>query len=504
MNENYHKLAWLSKKAALLQTISYLLEWDQETYMPKEAIELKSEQLELLSSLYHKEKTGKPFREALEKLIDLKTGQCIAEDLSEKQKAALKRWRRDFLIEEKLPTEFVEEFTKTTSTSMHAWQDAKKKNSFASFAPYLEKIVDLTRKKADFLGYEAHPYDALLDLFEPETATNTVSTFFERLKIPLIALLKKIETKPDPEKAFLSLEYPHDKQLAFGKQLLSCMGFDTGFSRLDESSHPMCIPLHPSDVRMTTRIQPTDMISNIFSCVHEGGHGLYHHQLPKEHFGTPLGEAVSLGVDESQSRTWETLIGRSLPFWEYVFPKLQQTYPVQLGNVQLDTFYRAINLVEPSLIRVESDEITYNLHVLIRFEIEKEFLEGKLQVKELPEVWNEKMRTYLGISPKADSEGCLQDIHWSIGMIGYFPTYTLGNLYAAQYFETFAKEHPNWREKISNGEFGLLREWQKKHIHQYGRQYQPEELCEKITGKPLSEKPFLQYLENKYTTLYHL
>ncbi len=503
-NKSYQKLEELSAKAALFQGIAYNLEWDQETYMPKNAATLRGKQLEQLAGIVHREKTSKAYYESLSSLVDLDSGAILQEGLDEKQRAALREWRRDYLQAVKLSPEFVEEFAKACSESIVVWQEARPKNDFSSFQPHLEKLIELNKRKADLLGYKDHPYDALIDSYEADMTVKVLSPLFERLKIPLTTLLKKIQTKPDPNIDFLTKEYPHDKQLAFGKAVLANMGFDKSFSRLDESSHPMCIPIHPTDVRMTTRIYPTNPIVNVLSCVHEGGHGLYHSNLPAEHYGTPLSEAASFGIDESQSRTWETIVGRSLPFWEYYFPKLKEAFPQQLKSVSTETFYKALNIVEPSLIRTDSDEVSYNLHIMIRYEIEKGFIEGTFKAKDLPDIWNEKMRDYLGITPKAHSEGCLQDIHWSMGAIGYFPTYTLGNLYAAQFFETFQKTHPDWKKRVSSGDLKFIADWQKEHIHQFGRQFVPEKLCENITGSPLTEGPFIRYLESKYLPLYDL
>jgi len=501
---SYQKLCALSKDGALLTTISHILGWDQETKMPHDAIELRSEQNELIASLIHKEKTNPEFAKTLRTLIDLDTGSFLTPELTKQQQAALREWRRDYLQAVKLPNAFVEEFAKATSASIHAWQKARPENDFKSFQPHLEKIIDLNLQKADYLGYKDHPYDALADFFEPEMTTQTLTNVFEKLKIPLMDLLKKIQTKVDPDASFLRKDYPHDKQIAFTKQLLSDMGFHKGISRLDESAHPMCIPIHPKDMRMTTRVSTSDVLSNILSCAHEGGHGLYHIQVPEETFGTPLCDAASLAIDESQSRTWETFIARSLPFWTHYFPLLQKAFPEQLGSISLEAFYKAINIVEPSMIRVESDEVCYNLHVLLRFEIEKALLEKTIKSADIPEIWNEKMREYLSITPKALSEGCMQDIHWAMGAFGYFPTYTLGNLYAGQFFETFSSDHPNWNEKLATGDLAFIREWQKENIHQFGRQYLPEELCQKVSGQSLSEKPYMDYLTKKYTALYHL
>lgn len=500
----YEQLLELSKTAALYSGINMLLEWDQETYMPKGAIECRSKQLEMIATLLHKEKTSKKFARTLSSLIDLETGSVLSQKMSDAQKASLREWRRDYLNTVKIPPAFVREYAKATSGGIHAWAEAKQTNNFRLFLPHLEKIIDLCKRKADFLGYKHHPYDALVDSFEPGMTCAILTDLFGHLKIPLTALLKKIQTKHQPHSEFLNRIYSHQKQIEFAKFLLNSMGFDFARSRLDESAHPMCIPLHPDDTRMTTRILPNQLMFNVSACIHEGGHGIYHANLPKAHYGSPLGEAASLAIDESQSRTWETIVGLSLPFWEYFFPKLQKEFPENLIDVRLEDFYAAINIVEPSLIRIESDEVTYNLHIMVRFELEKAMLEGTLKPKDLPDAWAQEMRNYLGITPKADSEGCLQDIHWSLGAIGYFPTYTLGNLYAAQFFETFTATHPHWAEQFSKGNLAILADWQKEHIHRFGRQYLPEDLCEKVTGKQLTEKPYLSYLEKKFFPLYHI
>ena len=504
MSKRYDHLATLSYRAALLSGIGMLLEWDQETLMPKGGIELRSKQSELIAGLLHKEKTGKEFEQALQSLIDLETGTILDHSLTARQKASVRELRRDYLKEAKLPIEFIEKWTMTTSAATHAWSEAKNNDDFKAFQPHLEKIVELSKQKAELLGYTEHPYDPLIDYFEPTMTTAEVVILLKRLKIPLLDLLKKIQTKHIPDSSFLKKVYPLDKQLEFGKTLLGAMGLDPKYSRLDESAHPMCVPIHPHDMRMTTRIYPTDVTCNILSCVHEGGHGLYHSNLPIADLGTPLANAASYAIDESQSRTWETIIARSYPFWEHWFPLLQNTFPTQLSKVTLEEFYQGLNTVKSSFIRTDSDEVSYNLHILLRFELELDLIEGSLKVQDLPEAWNEKMLSYFGIIPPSHSLGCLQDIHWALGAIGYFPTYTLGNLYAAQFFETFASKHPNWKKRVASGELAFIAYWQKEEIHRFGREYLPEDLVEKVTGKPLSEKPFIDYLKAKYTPLYHL
>lgn len=500
----YEKLVKLSKRAAVFGSISHILGWDQETYMPKDAIGIRSMQFQALANHTHNIVTSEEYRKTLDALIDIESGELHANNLTSSQQACLRQWRRDYLHAAKLPEEFVEEFAKTTSTAIHVWQEAKRENDFKKLQPHLEKIVDLNLRKAQILGYEEHPYDALIDSFEPYMRTSTLTSLFKRLKTPLTQLLRAIGEKPMPDASCINQDFPRDQQLAFAEQLLRDMGFSEKSSRLDESAHPMCIPVHPQDMRMTTRIYPDDVTVNILSVAHEGGHGLYNSQLPVEHFGTPLCEAASLAMDESQSRTWETRIARSLPFWKYYFPKLQKQFPSQLENTTLEQFYQALNIAKPTFIRVDSDEVSYNLHILLRFEIEKQLIEKKCKVSEIPELWNAKMQEIFVITPKDHKEGCMQDIHWSMGAIGYFPTYTLGNLYAAQFFDIFAKEHTNWEERIAKGELTFLSEWQRENIHKYGRQFPSEVLCERISGKPLSETPFLSYLETKYKHLYKL
>lgn len=500
----YTKLHKISEKIALLGSVSQIMGWDQETYMPTQAIEVRAMQLELLASLLHKKKTSKGFSKALGNLIDLPTGEILEKSLTGAQIAAVRDWRRDYLQTVKLPASFVKSFAKITSRSINIWSKAKEENTFRSFAPYLEKIVALSRKKADLLGYKDHPYDALLDLYEPEMTVAYLTPLFSNLKMHLTELLKAITLAPPVPVDFLHKHYPAEKQLEFSYELLEAMGFDKRTSRLDLTSHPFCSGVHPTDTRMTTRVDPTYLMSNIFSVIHEGGHGLYNMHLKSEHFGSPLGEAASLSIDESQSRWWETRIGRSLPFWQHFFPVLQKKFPAELGPVSVDQFYRAINVVQASLIRTESDEVTYSLHVIVRFELEKALLEGSLKVKELPEAWNEKMRTYLGISPTTDREGCLQDIHWSMGGFGYFPTYTLGNLYASQFFVAFEKNYPEWKERVAKGDLSFIRYWLRDTIHQFGKEFTAAELIQRVSGHPLSEKPFIAYLREKYGKLYSL
>lgn len=499
--DSFSKIQNLSKNITLLSSIYMLLEWDLETYMPEEAIDARSDQMELLATLIHKQKTAPAFKKALSNLIDLSTGSMVQENTSLTEQAAAREWRREYLQEAKLPSSFVKQFAKITAKALPAWADSKKNANFASFAPHLEKIVTLSKKKAKLLGFEEHPYDALLDLYEPGLTVKTLTPLFAELKVFLIELLKEIQKNKKPIPLIKGL-FSQEKQMQVGATLLKVMGFCTKASRLDISSHPFCTAVHPKDTRMTTRIDFNSPISSLSSVIHEAGHGLYHRNLPIEHYGTPLCEAASYGVDESQSRLWETIIGKSPAFCKFIYPKLQEVFPENLSNLSLEEYYQALNHVEASEIRVEADEVTYSLHIILRFEIEKALMEGSLSIKDVPKVWNQKMQESLGITPSSDKTGCLQDIHWAMGGIGYFPTYALGNLLAAQLFSTFEKSHLDWEEKIANGNLLFLEEWLKENIHKHGKIYTPSELITKATGKPLSAKPYMHYLKTKYSKLY--
>jgi carboxypeptidase Taq len=502
-HKDYEELHALGREARLWKGISELLEWDQETYMPPESGELRAEQHKLVAGLLHRERTGSKFSEALNKLIDIKSGEIKAQDLSSAQQAALSKWRRDYIRETSLPVSFVEEFALLTSEAQLVWRKAKQANDFKLFEPYLEKVVHLCRKKADLLGYREHPYDALLDLYEPGMSTREVNDVFSLLQPAITSLVKQIAIAEDIDDAFLFGAFDHEQQIAFGKLLLDGLGYIPSRCRLDISTHPFSTSFNPFDHRITTRIHTQSLMSNISAIMHEAGHALYEMGLPAEHYGSPLGEAISLGMHESQSRWWETRIGQSYSFWQHYYPYLQLHFKSQLAGVSLETFYRAINKVKPSFIRVEADEVTYPLHVILRFDIEKALIEGKLAVKDLPEYWNAKMHVLLGIEPKTNSEGCLQDIHWSSGAFGYFPTYALGNLYAAQFFKTFANEHPDWETRVAAGDLLFVRNWLHRSVHMHGRQYDSRELLKKITNSSFSAEAYIAYLSAKYKGIYN-
>jgi carboxypeptidase Taq len=500
--QSFANLLELSKEIHELHSILSLLHWDQETYMPSGGSVPRSEQIALLSGLIHERKTSRKFKANLEKLISLNSGKIKVKGLSRPHQLMVREWAKDFRRLNKLPSGFVKNFSQVTAEAAQIWGTAKKENNFKIFAPFLEKIVALNRQKAEIFGFEEHPYDALIETYEPCMNARKLGVLFDGLRKELVALVKNLEKKTKRiDDKFLHRKVSHESQREISELLLSHLPADAAYTRLDLSNHPFSTALHPHDSRITTRFLPNHFMSNLFSILHESGHSFYEMGLPLDTWGTPLSEAVSLSVHESQSRWWETLIGRSYPFWKFFYPKLQKALPAVLKGISLERFYKAINKVSPSLIRVEADEVTYCLHVILRFEIEKELITGKLNVHDLPAFWNAKMKEFLGVEPKTDREGCLQDIHWSLGDFGYFPTYALGNLMAAHIFTAFAKEHPEWEEKVQKGDLAFIREWLTKNVHKWGRIYNLEELAKRITGKPFSERAYCAYLKKKYSEI---
>ena len=499
--QDYKKLHAISTQTRVLSGISSHLQWDQETYMPQGAAGIRAEQLKLLAGMIHKEKTGAKFGKALAKLIDIPTGNVLGNSLEPAQKAALREWRRDYMRDTALPVKFMKDFAKLSSQAQLVWRDAKKENAFNRFAPYLEKMVSMNRKAADYLKAKEHPYDALLDYYEPESTSRHIGALFGNLREAIVPLLKKIQVAKPIDDKMLEGDFHPMLQLQLGTALLQKIGFDTNKGRLDTSAHPFSSASHPDDSRITTRLSSHSLVNNISTILHEAGHGLYEMGLPTNEYGTPLGEAVSLGVHESQSRWWETRIGHSKAFWSFFLPIIQNQFD-QYKQVSLDQVYRAVNKVTPSFIRVEADEVTYPLHVILRFEMEKALVEGSLKVRDVPEAWNSKMKELLGIVPPDNRRGCLQDVHWSMGLMGYFPTYVLGNMYAAQFFQKFSQEYPDWEQRIAQGEFEFMKEWLSKHIWKLGRQYTPHELIQHVAKQPFSADPYTHYLSKKYGEIY--
>lgn len=470
--------------------------------MPKGGIDLKGEQEQLLSELVHKQKTSTQYKKLLGSLINLETGKVLLDDLKPNEKASLRELRRDLLQEDRLTAAFVKKFAQTTIDSLESWKKAKANNNFRSFSPHLTKVVKLLKKKATLLGYEKHPYDALLDLYEPGITVEKLDALFIPLKEKLIALLHKIQSQSPAKRGdptILNGHYPTHAQKEFCQNIVSQMQLSRDNSVLSETAHPFCQSLNPDDIRLTTFYDEKNLMKGLFATIHETGHGLYEHHLPKEHFGTPLAQAASFGIHESQSRVWETFIGQSRPFWNHLHPQLKKAFPDIYNNLSIEDCYKAINFVGPSMIRIFADEVTYNLHIILRYEIEKGLMDETIQVKDIPKIWNTKMQESFGITPKTAAEGCLQDIHWSLGYIGYFPSYCLGNLYAGALFEKLLKTTSNWESQIASGNFTFINTFMREKIHKHGRQFEPLELIEKATGSPFSIPPYLNYLTTKYS-----
>ncbi|TFH41267.1 MAG: carboxypeptidase M32 [Chrysiogenales bacterium] len=472
-----------------------VLNWDMETFMPEEGVTPRSEQLALLSELAHEWLTS----EKMARLIEDSEKEVEDDDYFSHDAAMVRAARRIYNKKARLPHELVSRFARTIAKSNSVWIRARADSDFPSFAPILSEIVDLNREQADLLGHEGERYDALLDLYEPGLKTAETERIFTELKKDLIPLVREtISRHSGPDDAFLNQKFPVDRQEAFGMEVLRDLGFDFRRGRQDRSAHPFTTSFTPYDVRITTRFFENDLLSALFSTIHEAGHALYDQGLPLDMMDTPLCQPISLGVHESQSRLWENLVGRSRGFWNHYLPLLKRNFPGQLDHVDGETFYRAVNRVRPGLIRVESDELTYNLHIFIRFEIEKELVAGRLSVNDIPEIWNESYRDYLGMIPPDDARGCLQDIHWAHGAIGYFPTYTIGNILSAQLYRKALDDRPAIQSEIETGRFALLLGWLRENVHVHGARYTFAEIVKTITGNDLIVKPYFEYLADKY------
>jgi carboxypeptidase Taq len=491
-----------------LSSAASLLSWDQETYMPTGGGHARAEQIATLQTLAHDRFVSPDIERVLSQWVDPLTGEAVASSgdaWDESARALLREVWRDFSRAKKLPSDFVKRLSRETPLAQQVWVEARKKSDFRLFLPHLKTIVALKKEEAEYLGYRDTPYNALLDTYEPRATVAQLKPVFAALKARLVPLLNRVMTsnvKIDDSMLFLT--YDTNRQMEFGRLVLTAMGYDFERGRLDLSAHPFTTSFHPTDVRVTTRVYEQELPACLFSCIHEGGHGLYDQGLDPARYGTPLGEALSLGIHESQSRLWENSVGRSRPFWRCFYPLLQQMFPEQVGTVDPEVFYAAINRAKPTLIRVEADELTYNLHIMVRFEIEQDVIEGRTRVEDLPAVWNDKVKSYLGIVPPNDAEGVLQDVHWSLGAFGYFPTYTLGNLYAAQLYDQAQKEISNLDTEIEAGRLTVLTKWLNQKTHRWGRMFTAEHLMQRVTGQPLSPEPFLAYLEKKYGELYGL
>lgn len=484
-----------------LRSAQAVLEWDMETYMPPKGGDARSRQMGLLAALAHEKLADPRLGELLEGCKEHEAG------FAEEQRAVVREVKRDREKAVKVPSELVREITDTAGKSLSVWKEARERKSFKIFVPLLTKLIDLKKREAEALGYAAGgvPYDALLDRYEPGASVAKLNPIIGQTRDITVAAVRAIgASKKKPKIALLERVYLEDAQEKLGRFVIEKMGYDLQSGRLDVAVHPFSTSFDPNDVRITTRYEQRWLPAALFGCVHEAGHALYEQGLPIEHGGTPLCESLSLGIHESQSRLWENQIGRSKAFWRFLYPKAKRLFPKALGKVSLDDFYFAVNGVRPSMIRVEADEVTYNLHVVVRYEIEQAIFSGEAAIDDLPGLWNRKMKDYLGIAPKNDAEGILQDIHWAMGSFGYFPTYLLGNLYAAQWMSAMRRGVRDLDGRVAKGDLLAIKKWLNENIHCHGRRYSTSELARRVSGEDLNPKFFEQYLKEKFGPLYEV
>lgn len=474
-----------------------LLSWDNEVYMPKKGAAFRSQQIATLSGISHELFTSSSFGESLKSLREDKA-------LSQKEKTNIARTLREYDKATKFDEAFVIHRSKTISQAYQSWVQARSENDWTLFARSLEDLIKIKLEESQRYDIGEHPYDSLLDLYEPEMTVAKLEGIFAQVKKELLPLINEIKSKEQVDDSFLFVPLNKDKQWNYGLEILEKMGYDFSKGRQDISEHPFTISFSPMDVRVTTRLKEDDFPMMLWSCIHEGGHALYEQGLPASEYGLPSGSAVSLGIHESQSRLWENNIGRSKSYWTSLYPDLQKEFPSAFQNKSLDQFFRAINKIQTNLVRTEADELHYHFHVMIRYEIERDLLSGELSINDLKTRWDDSYKKFLGLKPKDDKEGILQDIHWSHGSLGYFPTYSIGSFYAAQFNEQVNKDIPDLQSNIIAGDTSKLLEWLRDNIHQYGQQYNAEELCKRITGVGLSLNSFLSYARSKYQHVYDL
>jgi carboxypeptidase Taq len=498
MEEKLKQLKTILAEVSDLRHAAALLAWDMECYMPEGGSESRSHQMSTLQRLAHERFTSAEVGHLLDDLLPSVQGLDPDSD-DHRLIVVTKRLYEKYT---KVPSTLVAEFSETTSRAYMIWVQARAANDFGMFQPSLEKIVDLRRQYANCFAPYTHIYDPLLDEYEPGMKTADVKAIFDILRPLQVELIRQIADRPQVDNSFLYQAFDEQKQWAFGEKVITQIGYDWKVGRQDKAAHPFTINFGRDDVRITTRVDPNFFNPMFFATLHECGHALYEQGSAPELERTPLAGGTSLAVHESQSRTWENLVGRSLPFWKRYYPELQETFPAQLGNVSLEAFYKGINRVAPSLIRVEADEATYNLHIMLRLEIEIGLIEGTLDVKDLPEIWNTRMQEYLGITPPDNAKGVLQDVHWSSGMIGYFATYALGNVVAAQLWETMLGDIPDLENQIEQGQFGGLLGWMREKIHRHGTKYEPQDLVLRVTKSKIDPDPYMRYLRKKYSAIY--
>lgn len=488
--EGMQKIADFKYAAALLQ-------WDQETYLPAAGAAIRGQQIATLTELAHESFTNPALGDLLQLLFE-------RDDLTGIERKNIVLSREDYLKQKKYSAAFVRRLTETIHRSFHSWSEARNKNNFSIFSKDLDEVLQLKREEAQLLGYESHPYNALLNEHDKGLKVSTLDELFNHIRGPLHDLLLQIKARPQVDDHFLQQHFPRQEQWDLGMQLLRELGFDFNAGRQDISTHPFTVNFCNKDVRITTRIDENNLANMVWSCIHELGHAFYEQGLPDEGYGLPWGEAASFSIHESQSRLWENHVGRSLAFCEKFLPLFQSFFPQQLGHIDAWQFYRAINKVTPSFIRTEADELTYHFHIMIRYELEKQLIEGQIKTADIPACWNELYKKYLGVDVPDDRQGCLQDVHWSHGSFGYFPSYSLGSFYASQFYSSAKDKLGDLDTQIRAGQFQPLLGWLQKNVHQEGRLYTSEELCLKISGLTLNTQFFLQYLLDKFTGIYQL
>ncbi len=496
-NNAYNLYVQKMRKIADVRHSISVLNWDKEVNLPTKGSQARSRQVATLAGIAHEMSIDKELGGLLDTLYK-------GNHLDERQRRNIELSHEDYQKSTKYSTNFVIRLSETTSEAYHAWLKARQENDFAFFKEPLSALVDIKKEEAQLLGYKNHPYDALMDIFEPGANTADTDILFKDVREQLVDFVRRIREKPQVDDGFMRKFYPKDQQWKLGVDMLKKMGYDFEAGRQDISEHPFTTNFASSDVRVTTRIDENDFGNMLWSCIHEGGHALYEQGLPEEQYGLPLGNFLSLGIHESQSRLWENNVGRSLPYWKANYQQLQSIFPDNLNAVSLMDFYKAMNRVNPSFIRTESDELHYHFHILIRYEIEKGLIEGSLQSDDLRDIWNEKYKEYLNIDVPDDKHGILQDIHWSHGSFGYFPTYSMGSFYAAQLHKQAQKDIPDLIRQTEQGNHTDLLAWLRENIHQYGRFYTADELCKRITGEKLNFRYFMEYAEEKYSGIYGL
>ncbi len=478
-----------------------LLSWDQATYMPPGGAEARGRQMATLGRMSHEKFTADEIGQLLDDLKPYAASQPYDSD----DASLIRVTQREYERRARVPAEFVGRLTEHGAASYQAWTAARPANDFAAVRPALEKTLDLSRELANYFPGYTHIGDPLIDFLDYGMKAASVRTLFAELRAELVPIMQAITAHPPADDACLHLGYPEATQLAFGAEVIKAYGFDFNRGRQDKTHHPFMTKFSLGDVRITTRVKENDLTEALFSTMHESGHAMYEQGINQAYEGTPLANGTSAGVHESQSRLWENVVGRSRGLWQHYYPKLQAAFPQQLGSVPLDTFYRAINKVQRSLIRTDADEVTYNLHVMVRLDFELDLLEGKLSIRDLPEAWHERYETDFGITAPNDTDGVLQDVHWYSGQIGgVFQGYTLGNILGAQFYAAALKAHPEITAEIAQGQFATLHDWLAANVYAPGSKYTAPELVERVTGGPMAIGPYIAYLKNKYGELYDL